>query len=286
MHKHLEGALVASAAALGYNWIYNVPYLKQLSEEKSLVFQKADKNEYERAGKAFYAYPFSDIGDVSAQGEILKWLLRAEDTIDQDGYLKLIYDKVKPGGYYRGWVESYAKKLVVNRYIDILKLEVDQVEIDDDQLIGFVPYFVAKKKGKDNDWAYDLASGLTKQKAYRTYYDYFDAVLESLKTDSMRNALEKHLDKVPKAHLETIKKGFVTENVYDYIGNPVNTACHIPHAVPLILHLLYHGDAFETVVERNTVIGGASSDRGLLLGFIAAAKWNVPDDWLKKTRLK
>jgi hypothetical protein len=53
MNSMFQGALVANAAAMGFNWVYNMPYLERLAAEQSLVFQPVDPAKYKRAGKAW-----------------------------------------------------------------------------------------------------------------------------------------------------------------------------------------------------------------------------------------
>ncbi|MFW6299259.1 MAG: ADP-ribosylglycohydrolase family protein, partial [Bacillota bacterium] len=271
------------------NWIYNMPYLEKLSQKEDLVFQAPDPSKYKRAGKAFYAYPEAEVGDVSVQGEIAKWLyasLKENPGFTPDDYTALLLDKFKPGGGYTGWVESYGKKLVLNDLNKQLKTGADALAINDDQLVGFVPYLVMKALGQSNDKAWDFASTLTEEKAYTTFYSAFDAVFEALEDTSIQEALKASIKNVPDDYKEALEKAFEYDDTKAFIKDYAGTACSIKDAVPLIYHILAHTDSFEEAVRMNTKIGGASSDRAMLIGAFMAKASTIPNDWETKTHLK
>jgi hypothetical protein len=53
-----------------------------------------------------------------------------------------------------------------------------------------------------------------------------------------------------------------------FIKEYAGIACQIPQSIPLIIHMLTRVKSFEEMLHWNTRIGGASSDRGLMLGAI------------------
>jgi ADP-ribosylglycohydrolase len=61
--------------------------------------------------------------------------------------------------------------------------------------------------------------------------------------------------------------------IKDYAG----TACSIYHALPVIIHIMYHTQSFEEAIRKNTAIGGASSDRGMLLGALLSFYYDIPE---------
>ena len=288
MNKLLKGALVANAASLGVNWIYNMPYLEKLSQKEDLVFQGVDPSKYKRAGKAFMAYPTAKVGDVSVQGEIAKWLLSAlkeHPGFTPEDYTALLLKKFKPGGNYTGWVESYGKKLVWNQLNEQLKTEQKPLLIDDDQLVGFIPYLVMKALNQSNDKAWAFASTLTSNDDYRTFYKVFDHLLNTLETRSLNEALKTSIEHAPSSYKEPLEKALNYDDTKAFIKDHAGTACSIKHAIPLIYHILAHTETFEDAVRMNTKIGGASSDRGMLIGAFMAKADSIPDAWLDKTNL-
>lgn len=288
MDNILKGALTANAASLGLNWIYNMPYLEKLSQKEDLLFQVPDPAKYKRAGKAFYAYPTAGVGDVSVQGEIAKWLyyaIKDDPEFAPEGYIALLLEKFKPGGSYTGWVETYGKKLVMNDLNKQLKTEQDPLPINDDQLVGFIPYLVMKSLGQSNDKAWTFAETLTEHEEFRTFYNAFDTLFESLDTMSLKEALKASIDDAPDQYKSLLEKAIKYDDTKAFIKDHSGTACSIGHAVPLIYHILSHASSFEDAVRMNTKIGGASSDRGTLIGAIMAKADTIPKDWLDKTKL-
>ena len=118
MEHVLRNALIGNAAALGLNWIYDMPFLERLAKKQSLTFLKPDQNLYDQSKKSYFAYPLADIGDVSFQGMISVWLYQTLKTNPQypfDKYDDLLYENIKEGSSYQGYIEAYGKKLIEDR---------------------------------------------------------------------------------------------------------------------------------------------------------------------------
>lgn len=283
MKQLLDGALVASAASLGLNWVYNIPYLKKLSAEQPLAFMPVDPAKYKRARKAVMGYPNATVGDVSLQGRILSWVydaLKEDKHLQRDALETIIYDHIKPGGDYQGWVESYGKKLIVNRLNQELETDTTPLALHDSQLVGFTFYLAAKTLDLSNDQAFGYAKMFTDRDDYLQWYAVFDQIIEDVKTMSLKEALRKSLDQVPKDYRFKCAQALHAEKFEDIL-KVVNTACDIEHAIPVIYTVLALSDDFKSAVELNTLIGGASSDRGLLLGAVLASAYDIPEDWQK-----
>ncbi|MDI6453320.1 ADP-ribosylglycohydrolase family protein [Peloplasma aerotolerans] len=288
MNQFIKGALVANAAAMGYNWIYNMPYLEKLSKEQSLVFQKADPAQYERAKKSYYVYPKAEIGDVSVQGEVLKWLyiaMKDNPELTVEDYEKLVFNQFQPGGDYQGYIESYGKKLVINRLSEILKLDIKKVAQTDDQLVGIVPYLVCKELNLSNEKAIELKNTFTNKTEYDDFFIMFDHIIEAVKNGSLKEALKKNIKYAPKDYYEKLEKAIEIDDTKKFIIDHAGTDCHIPKSIPLIYHILYHATDFEDAVVKNVLIGGASCDRGLVIGAIFSQVSEIPEAWIKKTKL-
>lgn len=288
MDKYLKGALVSNAASLGFNWIYNMPYLEKLANEQSLVFQPIDPAKYKRAGKAYLAYPYAQVGDHSAQGNIAKWLyeaLKKTPDLTKEGYESLIFNRIQPGGSYVGYVEAYGKKLIINQFNHMLKFTEDALDINDDQLVGFIPYLVTKELGLPIDHAWTLAQAFTHINDYHQFYIMLDDLFEQLKTKPLNDALKESIDKAPLDYKDVLLKALTITDSKSFVLEHSGTACHIPHAIPLIYHILAHSTSFEEAVKLNTKLGGASCDRGMLIGAIASNVYDIPTDWINQTNL-
>jgi len=287
MEKIIQGALTANAASLGLNWIYNIPYLDRLAKEQDLTFQAVDPAKYKRARKAYMAYPNAKVGDVSLQGSILKWLVEAlkdDNDLSKEDFEDLLYEKIKPGGPYEGWVESYGKKIILNHFYKELELENDPIAIDDDQLVGFIPYIACKALNLSNEKAFELAGVFTNDENYLKFYHIFDSLIEKAKKTSLSEALKASLTDVPKAFGFKLTMALNTETPKDIL-KIVNTSCSIGYALPLIYTILNSTTSFEEAVRLNTQFGGASSDRGTLIGALLAQLHDINPAWIELTHL-
>ncbi len=144
-------ALLGNAATLGIHWIYNPTFLANLAKKESLFFRKQDPKMYEEAQPSYYAYPLAEVGDVTSQGMFLYWLtaaLKKNPTLTREAYGDLIYAQIKPGGEYAGYIETYGHKLIINTLNQKMKLSLPIIPMEDDHLIGFVPYIATKQKKK------------------------------------------------------------------------------------------------------------------------------------------
>ena len=282
MNQFLKGALIANAAAMGFNWVYNIPYLERLAKQEDLLFQKADEAKYKRARKAVLAYPYAEIGDVSLQGEIAKWLyeaLKNNPELTKEDYEEIVYEKIKPGGFYRGWIESYGRKLVFNRLHKEIDEESEALSIQDDQLIGFVPYIVCKALDLPNEKAWELAQAFTDNEDYKDFYKVFDGIIQNLGQHSLKEALQLSLQEVPKHYGFKLTMAISMDSVKDFVLQLVNTSCSIKYAIPLIYAILSHTDNYEEAVRLNTLLGGASSDRAMLIGALYSLTSEIPKEW-------
>jgi|AntRauTorcE11898_2_1112593.scaffolds.fasta_scaffold00018_45 hypothetical protein len=283
----LKGALSSNAASLGLNWIYNMPYLEKLAHKEPIMFIPIDPAKFKRAGKAVNGYPGAKVGDFSLQGNILKWLydsLKKTPDFTPEAYKTLLIDYLKPGGPYKGWVESYGRKLIYNALISDLEVDAPSLTLNDGQLVGFVPYIAMKTLKKDPSQAWIFASVLTSNESFKKLFTFFDIIFDSLNAKSLQKAIEKAIEDAPESYKQVFQKAVNTKDIKIFIkDNDLNTACSITHAVPLIVHILYNTKSFEDAVHLNTKIGGASSDRGLLLGAVLSEAYGVPDAFIQKT---
>lgn len=283
----IKSSLVANSASLGLNWIYNMPYLKRITAEKDPVFWPVDKEVYDKSRKGYLAYPNHKVGDISFQGDLL--LLLYKKLLENHDYTPElwrddVYEFIKPGGLYEGWVETYGLDLVLKILAEKLAKKHVKVETgyNDDQLVGFIPYLAFKALHLDLDKAKDFVSVLSSNKDYIKFFEMFDVIYESAEDfKSLRKAIRDAIHLAPEKYHDDLEKAITVEETDQFIIKHSGTACHINHSVPLIIHLLYFGESYESVVRKNTVIGGASSDRGLLLGAILGKISKVPDEWIE-----
>lgn len=288
MKRILDASLIGNAASLGFNWVYNMPYLSELNKTQSLVFQPIDKQHYDAAKRTFFGYPHAKVGDLSFQGDITLWLyesLKKNPEFTREDYLELVYEAIKPGGLYVGYVESYGRDLVFNRLVETLKLELPTQLINDDQMVGFAPYIATTSLGLSREKAWDLAQAFTSHTLYEPLFALFDHLREEAKGKPFSTVLNEQLGLVPSELKEKVALALQETDTLT-LTKTINTACHIDHAVPLVFHILAHTTSFQEAIELNTRIGGASCDRGLLIGVLYGTQANIPLSWAEALKRK
>lgn len=285
MKKYLYGALVANAASLGYHWVYNSEYLAQLSKKKSLLFQAQNQMEFDDGKPSYFAYPNQKVGDVTTQGSFMIWLYQAmkdHKEFSVNDYENLIYNHIKPGGDYIGYIESYGKLLVIEKLNNDLKLNTQIQEKKDDHLVGFIPYLVSKELGVSSDKAFELTKLFTDKQDYLDFFKVFDYIFDELQKRDLKYVLKDAVKLAPIGYTSKLAHAIEMDDTADFIKNYAGISCHIQYSIPLIFHLLAHSNSYEELIEWNTKIGGASSDRGLLLGSVMSQISPIPDSWKSK----
>lgn len=285
MKQMIFASLLSNAATLGVHWIYNHTYLEETSKSRSLLFTKQDKMFYDNAKPSFYVYPDHEVGQITVQGEILRWLyetLKLDPKLSQSDYEALLYEKFRPGGAYHGYVETYAKKMVQKNMSKELQINIDDYLKQDTHLVGFMPYLATKALDLSIQKAWELAQLFTDNQHYLTYYLYFDVLFELIKDHGLKDAIKRALPFAPDVYKEKLEKAISIKDTNTFIKAYAGRACSIDQAIPVIMHILYHTENFTEALELNAIIGGASSDRGLLIGAILNEVYQIPVVWIKK----
>jgi hypothetical protein len=268
MKHYVTHALLGNAATLGIHWIYNAEFLAELAKKQSLFFLKQDPNIFAAAQPSYYAYPLTNVGDVTSQGMFLFWLtkaLKANPNLTQQEYKDLILHQIKPGGDYQGYIETYGHKLVMNHLNEKMGLKLPAIPMDDDHLIGFIPYIAIKQLGLTTNKAWELAQLLTNKEEYTSCYQMFDAIIDRLPTQSMKQAIEASIPFAPKRFAVQMKKAIELTDTKAFVKDYAGTACAINQSVPVIIHLLYHSQSLQDAWLRNALISGAIAERAMLL---------------------
>jgi hypothetical protein len=282
MEKYILPGLIANAATLGIHWIYDHKYLEQLSNEGSLLFLRQEKSRYDQANPAYYSYPNSNVGDLTVQGQIMRWLYRAmkdNTEFSKEDYSKLLYNQFKPGGSYTGFVESYSKKHVFTYLAKSLDIPITELPVMDDHLVGFVPYIVCKELGLKSEKAFELATVYTEDKDYLIYFKMFDELLELLPKYGMHESIKRIINLGPDKYQTALSRAIEMDDVNEFIEKYSGRACAIKFSIPLIIHILSHTSSYQEAIEYNALLGGAISDRNTLLGAFYAQVSAVPKIW-------
>jgi hypothetical protein len=271
MNQFVIHALLGNAATLGIHWIYNPTYLANLAKNESLFFRKQDPKIFAEAKPSYYAYPHTEVGDVTSQGMFLFWLflaLKENPNLTREAYGQLIYNHIKPGGDYQGYIETYGHKLIINQLNTSMKLALPIIPLEDDHLIGFIPYIATKQLGLSNELAWDLAQLFTQKEEYPACYKMFDAIIAALPKQSMQDAVKHALQFAPKRYAVQLKKAIEMTDTTSFVKDYAGTACAINQSIPIVMHLLFHSHNLLDAWQRNALISGAIAERAMLLTMI------------------
>lgn len=268
MKRYVTHALLGNAATLGIHWIYNAAFLADLAKKQSLFFLKQDPALFAAAQPSYYAYPNTNVGDVTSQGMFLFWLTKAlknNPNFTQLEYKELILQHIKPGGDYQGYIETYGHKLIINSLNEKMELKLPLIPLDDDHLIGFIPYMAVKQFALPTSKAWELAQLFTNKEEYPACYQMFDSIIEKLPKFSMKQAIEQSIVFAPKRYAVQMKKAIELTDTKAFVKDYAGTACAINQSVPIIVHLLYHSQNLADAWIRNALISGAIAERAMLL---------------------
>ena len=287
MGKFINAALLANSITIGVHWIYDPEYLKILSKKQSLLFMRQEKKHFDQSKPSFYVYPNQGPGDFTVQGHILKWLDESlKDKIDfsVDDYHQMLIDAFKPGGTYQGYTEKYIKEDVYNFLSKELRKENKLDKINDNQMVGFVPYIACKDYGLTNERAFEYCQIYSHMTIFKDMYDFFDLLLGQMNVQTIKEAIDEVLIHTPDAFKEAFNRATQMDDTDAFINQYAGRACPINHALPLIIHIMYHTSSFKEALEMNALIGGASSDRALLLGALLSKKYKIDEDWISQIK--
>lgn len=286
MEQLLRNALIGNAAALGLNWVYDMPFLERLSKKQTIIFLTPDQTIYDQSKKSYFAYPNATFGDVSFQGMIAVWLyqtLKNNPQFSFDKYDDLLYENIKEGSSYNGYIEAYGKKLIEDRLEMVRNPTFFSRPFEDDQLVGFIPYLVCHQLGLTTTRALKFTHVFGTHPDYLLYFNMLDAFFKRIQKQSHQEAIKEIIEGLPRDKKETFEQAIKMTDTKKYIATYAGTACHIDHAVPVIFHVVYHSQSFEEGIIMNTRIGGASSDRGMLIGAMLGQVFDVAPAVIKKT---
>jgi len=281
MNKYINRSLLVNASSLGYHWIYDQELLSNLAKTRNMLLSKANEEIYKLAKVSYFAYPNHELGMVTFQGMFLVWLFHAlknDPNFNQKQYSELIYNHIKPGGSYQGYIESYGKKLIFNHLIDELKLKVDKITIEDDHLVGFMPYIACKELKLSNDKAFELTSLFTKNNNYKLMFNVFDYIIDNMTNKNKKAVLNKSIELAPLEFKNKLEMAVTMTDTNDFINKYSGTSCSIDLSIPLIFHLISQTNSYKELLEKNILLGGSSSDRGLILGLLTRNIYDVDKD--------
>ncbi len=267
----LQSALVGSASALGYNWIYDRDLLNKIKDERTMLFAPIDHELYEKADNAFDVYPNHEVGDIDFMAEMMLVLYRYLNDTEiptPKGYFEAVYDHIKDDGPYDAYIEGYGKDLIKRYENGDKTLPTPYI---DKQLIGPAIYLVIHEQFDDDR----IKTGLRYANVFTSYKHtkHFMLLLKQLLTDldngvALEDSLRQNIKNAPKSYQEALTKALTDIDVETFIDEYSGVACGLSQAFPLIYYILSHNDSTEDALRQNVVLGGASCARGIFISAI------------------
>jgi len=273
MNELIKLVLLSNSSQLGFNWIYNREFLKQYSKTNNMLMTKPINKHYEENKPSYNTYEGYEIGENTLQGQIVSCLYNDminNDLYNEHSYEKLLLNHFLPGGIYKGYVESYGNKLVVKYLNKRLKIN-NEISLDDDQLVGFVPYVVYKALNKSSSDALKLTNVLTNNEDYKYLFD----ILDNVNKENIKEVLTRSKLSFKNKILNAIKYEDDT-----FIKDVHELSCSIDVAFPIIFYLYNKHKSLIEALNENVILGGASGDRAIILALLYHPD-KLPKEWDK-----
>jgi len=160
-----------------------------------------------------------------------------------------------------------------------LDVTIPTIPINDDHLVGFMPYLVCKELNIDIKKAWELTQVYSQDEDYFIYFSMFDQLLELLPKIGLKKAIESVIGQGPEKYQVPLHKAIEMNDPNLFIELYSGRACAIKYSIPLIIHILYHTNSYEEAINYNALLGGAISDRNMIIGAIMSQISEVPQKW-------
>lgn len=283
MNKVLQACLVGNAYGFGLHWIYDPHLIKRLVSKEDVFFKAPKKSHYDQAVSAYLGYPHAHDGDVTTQGMFLVWLTQAlshNPNLSLEEYKHVLLEHIMPGGDYVGYIESYAKQLIVNEISLSMEKPIVFDRIDE-HLVGFVPYLATKALNLPLSKAKELVALFSSNQDYGELFEMIDQFLNHLKSNPKEQSLKLAIKQAPDNFKSKLLLAISDEADGPFI-EASGIACVIPQSIPLITRIIHRASTYEEAMLMNVHYGGAISERAMLLGYVFSQFSEIPQEWTSK----
>ncbi len=299
-----QGALVADAAALGLHWLYDLQRLKQVVANKTLLFVEPDAADYE-GEVGYFAHGGRMAGEQSHYGDTFLLNLqhiKKEGKFDIRLFQQDFLNKFGPEGNYPGYIDKPTRFTV--EYLEKLDLSVPQSEkqeasgADDHQVPALTPVaalcacydikdlsenLIEKAIVVTNNNSLAVSSGI--------YVAYILANV--LQGKSIAKGFAAAEQFIPEIIREKMHQALTMDAVdIEEAAHTLGLTCDLKDTVPLNAYILNNCDNYRHAIELNTLAGGDSCGRSIMLGAIAGAYFGtdqddgIPQEWIAKLKCK
>ena len=290
------GVLVADAAALGLHWLYDLERMHQVVADSDPCFLSPSPKNYE-GQVGYFAHAGKISGEQSHYGE--SYLLNLRHLIEQGAFnIKQFQQELiatfGPGGSYNGYIDSPTRQSLQNlQKIDAdARANSEPSGADDHQIPALTPVTAL--------CAYhptDKLTGTEIENAIRVTNNndlavncglYFSTVFQAvLNGNSIADSFASATEHAPEEIKETMSKALTIQATdINNAAGLFGQACGLIETMPLTAYILSNSTSYKQAIEMNTLAGGDSCGRSIMLGAIAGASYGlggdhgIPHSWL------
>lgn len=280
----LNGVLVADAASMGLHWLYDHDQIQALQTTGDIIFRQPDFSVYENR-KSFFAHAARRSGQLSHYGESARIVgqLALDGHYTPQNHQQALMASFGPCGSYIGYADRPTKSLIARIITDGENLPANS-GIEDDQLPALCALpglFAANAQTPLIEQATAVISTHSHvTTATNVILNCLNAIAEG---ESLPVALEKSARTADSELAGKLSEalnwsGYHPLQVSEHFG----MACKIHQGLPVAWHLLKHATTFEGTVRDNTLCGGDSCGRAMVLGAIAGYVFGVSSSMVGK----
>jgi hypothetical protein len=278
----LNGALVADAAAMGLHWLYDHDQIQALQATGDIIFRQPDSAVYENR-KGFFAHAARRSGQLSHYGESARIVgqLALDGQYTPQNHQQAFMASFGPCGSYVGYADRPTKSLIARIITDGDNLP-ENSGIEDDQLpaLCVLPGLLATNAQTTviEQAAAVISTHQHVGTAVNVISNCLYAITEgSSLPDALENSAQTADEELAKKLLDALNwPGYQPLEVSEHFG----MACKVHQGLPVVWHLLNHATEFEGTVRDNTLCGGDSCGRAMVLGAIAGYVFGVPSSMI------
>ena len=275
----IAGTLVADAAALGLHWMYDQTVIQSVETTGDILFREPDSNVFQ-GRKGYFAQGGRHAGELSHYGESARLVaqLAINKTYDAKAHQQAFFAVFGPCGSFRGYAD-HATKVLISRIIQDGDELPDASGSTDNQMPALAVVAGLFAEG------HDLAAIMAAARVISIHEDVLAGAqvlfncLEQLSlgaslSDSLKDSastIDHPLSKL--LHEALVLDSYQSREAASHFG----LACPVIQSMPVVWHLLKHGEDFESVVRDNIRCGGDNCGRALAAGAVAGYAFGVPD---------
>ncbi len=275
----ITGTLVADAAALGLHWMYDQTVIQAVETTGDILFREPDGNVFE-GRKGYFAQGGRHAGELSHYGESARLVaqLAIDKAYDAKAHQHVFSAVFGPCGSFHGYADHATKALISRIIQDGDELPAESGTTDNQMpALAVVAGLFAE--------GHDLASVMVAARVISVHEDtlagaqvLFNCLEQLSQGASLSDALKDSVSTIDHPLSKLLQEALAMDPYQPrQAASHFGLACPIMQSMPVVWHLLKHGEDFESVVRDNIRCGGDNCGRALAAGAIAGYAFGVPD---------